>query len=60
MEEPEEIRRRAARYRHLARRVTDPAAVKALKELAEEYEARADAAQVHVHPRREVEEGQKD
>ena len=58
--EPDEMRRRATRYRDLARMVTDPAAIKALRELAEEYEARADAAQVHVHPRREVEEGQKD
>ena len=53
--EPEELRRRASRYREIAGRMTDPQAVEALRELAAEYEAQADAAQ--VHPRSEVGEG---
>jgi hypothetical protein len=47
--EHDELRRRASRYREIARRVTDPAAIKALQELAEEYEARANDTQA-AHP----------
>ena len=45
--EPDELRRRASRYRDLASRMIDPRAVEALRELADEYEARAEDAQVH-------------
>jgi hypothetical protein len=58
--EQDELRRRASRFREIARRITDQRTVEALEELAEEYEARADAAQALVHPGREVEERQED
>jgi hypothetical protein len=36
-----ELREKAARYRHLARQLTDPQAVKVLTELAAEYDEAA-------------------
>ena len=42
---PDEMRRRASQYRDIARSITDALTVKALRELADEYEARADKAQ---------------
>ena len=41
MDSPQELRERAERYRRLAKAVTDPQALKALQELATEYEATA-------------------
>jgi hypothetical protein len=38
---PEELRNRASHYRTMADGVMDPRAVKALRELADEYEALA-------------------
>jgi len=43
MESPLELRRRAEHYRRLAWNLTDRQAIEALKELAEEYEALAEA-----------------
>jgi hypothetical protein len=43
--DPDEMRLRASQYRGIARRITDERAVKALNDLADEYEARADDAQ---------------
>ena len=43
----DEMRRRASHYRDIARRITDERTVKALNDLAAEYEARADGEQRH-------------
>ena len=43
--EPQELRRRAGRYRSIVRRVTDPQAIRALEDLAATYNSRADDAQ---------------
>lgn len=43
--DPDEMRRRASRYRDIARSIIDALTVKALHELAAEYEALADKAQ---------------
>jgi hypothetical protein len=37
----DEMRRRANRYRHIASTITDARAIKALNDLADEYEAQA-------------------
>jgi hypothetical protein len=42
MKSPEELRRAAKRYRQLATGFTDPQTVKALHDLADEYEATAE------------------
>ena len=39
--DPNELRERACRYRRIAARITDNRAVKALNDLADEYEAQA-------------------
>jgi hypothetical protein len=46
----DELHRRAERYRSIARRVTDPQAIRALEELVATYEARADEAQRALSP----------
>jgi hypothetical protein len=56
--EPDEMRIRASRYRDLARMITDKITIKALNELADEYEARADRKQGHHE--RKVGDEQKD
>jgi hypothetical protein len=38
--DPDELRRRASQYRDIARRITDERTMKALNDLADEYEAR--------------------
>jgi hypothetical protein len=38
---PNEMRERAARYRSIAMRIVDAQTIKALRDLADEYEARA-------------------
>lgn len=43
--DPDDLRDRASRYRDIARTTTDARAVKALYELAEEYEAQAAEAE---------------
>ena len=43
--DPDEMRLRASRYRDIARRITDEITIKALHDLADEYEARADGSQ---------------
>jgi hypothetical protein len=43
--ELDEMRIRASRYRTLARMITDKITIKALHDLADEYEARADGEQ---------------
>jgi hypothetical protein len=43
--DPDELRRRASRYRDIARNITDACTIAALLELADYYEALADQAQ---------------
>jgi hypothetical protein len=52
--DPEELRERAYQYRKMAARNTDARAVKALNDLADEYEARA--AQVQTRSEGENED----
>jgi hypothetical protein len=47
--EPEELRQRAYRYRDLATRITDAQAIKALYDLADEYDAHADRVSDRAH-----------
>ena len=49
--DPDELRERAYRYRKMATRIIDDRAVKALNDLADEYDARA----AQVQTRSEVE-----
>jgi hypothetical protein len=44
--DPDEMRRRASRYRDIARNILDARTIRALHELADEYEAKADKAQI--------------
>ena len=52
--DPDELRERACRYRKIADGITDARAVKALNDLADEYEARA--AQVQTRSEGENED----
>jgi hypothetical protein len=52
--DPDELRERARGYRKIAARVTDARAVKALNDLADEYDARA--AQVQNNAEAETED----
>jgi hypothetical protein len=45
MDHPDDLRRRASQYRDIARTTTDLRILKALDELADEYEAEAAKAQ---------------
>jgi hypothetical protein len=45
MDNPDELRRRASRYRDIARTATGTATIKALNELADRFEALATEAQ---------------
>ena len=42
MTKPEELRAAAQRYREIGKRITDPATIDALAELAQEYDRKAD------------------
>ena len=46
--DPDEMRRRANRYRHIARTITDARAIEALNDLAGKYEAEADKVQART------------
>jgi hypothetical protein len=46
----EALRAQAMRYRRMAREIVDDSARKALRDLADEYEAQADALSVKDHP----------
>lgn len=50
MESPRELRMRAVSYRRLALSLTDSKVIQALKELAEEYEALAEARETASRP----------
>jgi hypothetical protein len=53
---PEEMRRRACRYRDIARSIIDARTIEALHELADEYEALAEKALSREVDNQEVEQ----